>query len=47
MQIVLSYNPLQLSEGARMGDLDGISEVEGKRGPRGHCAFVYLEQWYI
>ena len=36
-----------LSEGARMGDLDGISEVEGKRGPGGHSAFVYLEQWYI
>ena len=36
-----------LSEGARMGDLDGISEVEGKRGPGGPCVFVYLEQWYI
>ena len=36
-----------LSEGARMGDLDRISEVEGKRRPGGHCVFVYLEQWYI
>ena len=36
-----------LSEGARMGDLDRISEVEGKRGPGGHCVFVCLEQWYI
>ena len=36
-----------LSEGARTGDLDVSSEVEGKRGPGGHCVFVYLEQWYI
>lgn len=36
-----------LSELAKVDVLDEISEVEGKRGPVGHCVFVCLEQWYI